>query len=78
MSKIETLIRKNRDTGTGSDSNEFILITYPFEKYEIVVKLSPDRKFLGIDEVRINKDFRSYRQQTSQEVFATADELPTE
>ena len=76
--KLRTLIRKSRKEGTGSDSNEVLLITYPFEKYEIVVKLTLDRKFIGIDEVRINKDFRSYKQQTTQETFAHAEELPPE
>lgn len=37
-------------------------IVYPFGKYNVIVKVSRDKKFVGISEIRINKDFRSYKQ----------------
>jgi len=35
-------------------------------------------KFVGIEEIRINKDFRSYKNKTPQRIFADVDELPSE
>jgi hypothetical protein len=78
MSEMEKVDRKDKDIGTSISHNDFTSITYRFEKYDIVVKLTPDGKFVGIEEVRINKDFRSYRQQTPQAIFAHVDELPSE
>lgn len=37
-------------------------VRYPFGKYEIVVELTIDDKFLGIVEVEVNKDFRTHAQ----------------
>lgn len=67
-----------RDLGTGSDSSEHRTIVYPFGMFEIVVKLTLDGKFVSIEEVRINRDFRSYRNQTPQRIFSDVDELPSE
>jgi uncharacterized membrane protein len=55
---------KMKTRGTGGlvlkkSSNQ---ITCPFGKYNVTVKVSKDQKFVGISEIRINKDFRSYRQ----------------
>jgi hypothetical protein len=48
---------------TGShDFTETKHVRYPFGKYEIVVKLAGDDRFLGIVEVEVNKDFRSHAQ----------------
>jgi hypothetical protein len=67
------------DTGTErSTPKDFTTITYKFENYDIVVKLTPDGKFLGIEEVRINKDFRSYKHQTPQRIFIQVDKLPSD
>ena len=48
---------------TGShDFYEKKIRVYPFGKYEITVELTSDNKFIGIVEVKINKDFLSYSQ----------------
>jgi len=57
---------------------DFTTLTYKFENYDIVVKLNSDGRFLGIEEVRINKDFRSYINQTPQRIFSKVDELPSD
>jgi len=55
-----------RDTfsgqNTGDNGPSSIVITVPFDRYEIVLELGPRREFLGIVEVRIGKDFRSVQQ----------------
>jgi hypothetical protein len=75
----ESKTPKLKDNGTGSKPvDEFISIVYPFEKFEIVVKITTDGKFVGIEEVRINKDFRSFSQMKSQKIFEHVDKVPTE
>lgn len=69
---------KANGTGSASIADEFVRIVYPFEKYEIVVKLTPDRKFVGIEEVRVNKDFRSFKQKISEKQFSYIDEYRPE
>jgi hypothetical protein len=77
MNEKEKVASAHKDIGTESSARkDFTTITYLFENYDIVVKLKPDGKFLGIEEVRINKDFRSYKNQTPQEIFTHVDELP--
>ena len=44
---------------------EYKTIVYPFGKYQITIKLSLNNEFIGILEVKVNKDFLSYRQNIS-------------
>jgi hypothetical protein len=53
---------KTRGTGGLVLRKSSSQITYPFGKYNVTVKVSKDQKFVGISEIRINKDFRSYKQ----------------
>jgi len=50
-------------------------IVYPFGKYEVTVELSPDNKFIGISEIKVNKDFRSYKQRIVSKGFHDVDEF---
>jgi hypothetical protein len=68
---------KREDRGTGSTPKEYVTRIYPFDKYIIVVKLTVDGRFVGIEEVRVNKDFRSF-QQRAQERFEYVDEYEPE
>lgn len=49
---------------TGTEMIGTKSIKYPFDKYEIEVKLAADGTFLGITGISINKDFLSYIQKT--------------
>jgi hypothetical protein len=70
---------RESDIGTErSKPEDSTIITYRFEQYDIDVKLTLDGRFLGIEEVRINKDFRSYKNQSPQKIFIQADELPSD
>ncbi len=56
-------------TGNHNHHEEYKIISYPFDKYEIKVKLSPTNEFVGITEIKINKDFLSFKQRiTSSDV----------
>jgi hypothetical protein len=53
---------EDQSTGSHDDIREFRYVTYPFDKYLITVKLSSSNEFLGVIEVRINKQFLSFKQ----------------
>jgi hypothetical protein len=49
--------------GTGSHpKTKRKKLYYPFDRFEIVVELTEDGRFVGIQEVSIRKDFRSLAQ----------------
>ena len=56
---------KGEGTGSHGVSEAFKTIIYPFDKYLIKIKVTPNNEFIGITEVKINKDFLSYKQKTS-------------
>lgn len=64
-------------TGVTSE-NEFMHLIYNFEKYSILVKLTLDGRFVGIDEVTINEDFRSLKERKTRGIYEDLDELPSE
>jgi hypothetical protein len=56
------------DDFTGShDFNKIKTIDYKFGQYEIKINVTLDNKFVSITEIKVNKDFRSYKQK----VFST-------
>lgn len=61
IEKYENEISSTPATGS-HDFIETKHVRYTFGKYEIVVELASDDKFLGIEEVEVNKDFRSHTQ----------------
>ena len=69
----------NIEQGTGDNLEQsFKMINYPFEMYEILVKLTFDGKFIGIDEIKLNEDFRTFKNKTPQRIFSIVNELPPE
>ena len=56
-------------TGSTGESGEYKIISYTFDIYEIKVKLSPTNEFLGIVEVKVNRDFLSYKQRLSRQSY---------
>jgi len=66
---------KNQGTGSHGDIDDFKIIPYLFGKYQIKIKLTPTNKFIGIVEVKINKDFLSYKQKTTLRGFHDVDEF---
>jgi hypothetical protein len=48
MSSEEAIDRKSKDVGTGRASTmKYTTLLYHFEKYDIVVKLTSDGRFVG-------------------------------
>ena len=38
------------------------IISYPFDRYEIKIELTPTNEFIGVVEVSVNRDFLSHKQ----------------
>lgn len=56
-------------TGNLGKGEEYSIISYIFDMYEIKVKVSPNNEFLGIVEVEVNKDFLSYKQRLNRQSY---------
>jgi len=66
---------RNQGTGSHEVSKDYKTVVYPFDKYLITIKLSPNNEFIGIAEVKINKDFISYKQKAPPKGFHDVEEF---
>lgn len=66
---------KNKGTGGHEEPDDYKIIDYPFDRYQIKVKLTPTNEFIGIIEVKINKDFLSHKQKITSQGFHDVDEF---
>jgi len=57
-------VRKEKGTG-GSAPKSFKDVIYRFDPYEITVRLSPNNEFIAITEVKVKRDFMSYKEKIS-------------
>jgi len=69
---------ENHKTGSHDVTEDYKIIVYPFDKYEITIKLSPNNEFIEILEVKVNKDFLSYKQKMISKGFHDVDEFYSE
>lgn len=65
---------KNQGTGSHDLSDNFKIIIYPFDKYQIKIKLTPANEFIEIIEVKVNKEFLSYKQKLTSQGFIDVNE----
>jgi hypothetical protein len=66
---------KSIGTGSHDELDNFKIITYPFDRYQIKVKLTPNNEFIGITEIKINKDFLSHKQRMATLGFHDVEEF---
>ncbi|MBL7075547.1 hypothetical protein ISS37_09960 [candidate division KSB1 bacterium] len=66
---------KNQGTGSHGEPDDYNIIVYPFDKYQIKIKLTPNNEFLGIIEVGVNKEFLSYKQKIASKGYHDVDEF---
>ena len=76
--KLDEIEIKSKKSGTMAGKNNYEKKTVLFEKYEIIVELTSDGKFIGIEEVRINKDFRDYAHRIRHKAFEYIDSYKPE
>jgi len=53
-------------TGDINPSNISKIFSYPFGQYEIKVALTEKNEFVGINEIKVNKSFLDYKNQSIQ------------
>ncbi len=66
---------KRQGTGSHDDPYDYKIILYPFDRYQIKVKLTPTNEFVGITEVEVNKDFISHKQKMVPQDFHDVEEF---
>jgi hypothetical protein len=67
----DSLVRQA--TGSKGEGGDYKVILYIFDIYEIKVKLSLTNEFLGILEVKVNKDFLSQKQRIGTQSYLDVD-----
>lgn len=65
----ESMVIKENGTGGSLSPKEFKEVVYPFEQYEVKLRLSPNNEFIAITEIRVKKDFVSYKEKISTKGF---------
>lgn len=60
---------------TGSEEITSHLVTCPFDRFEVKVKLGPSNEFLGVASVAVSKDFLSFKQRLSRPKLIDIDAL---
>lgn len=66
---------KDKGTGSQEELHDYKTIVYPFDKYEIKIKLKPNNEFLEVIEVKINKDFLSHKQKITHADYHDVEEF---
>lgn len=66
---------ENKGTSGHDLDDEYKIIVWPYDKYEIKLKLSLDDKFIDIVEIKINKNFLSFKQKIASAGFHDVDEF---
>ena len=61
----------------GQEANSSI-ITYPLDKYEIKIRVGKNGEFIGVEEIKINKNFIDYKQQSSNKGYHDVSEYYSE
>jgi hypothetical protein len=75
--EYENIIIKEPSTGSHGDTKDYKIVICPFDQYEVLIKLTLSNEFLGIVEIKVNKDFLSYQQRiASQGHIDVNDEYP--
>lgn len=63
--KDNPLEGQKNSTGDLTEGEDYKIISIPFDKYEVKLKLTFDNKFLEILEIRVNKDFMTFKQKSA-------------
>ncbi len=66
---------QKKGTGSHEDFEDYKIISYPFDKYQIKVKLTPSNEFIEIMEVKINKEFLSHKQKITSKGYIDVDDF---
>lgn len=62
-----------QSTGHTSESEDYKILTTIFDRYDIIIKVSPRNEFIEVLEVKINKDFLSQKQRMGVQSYLDVD-----
>ena len=62
-------------TNSAGEQKRFKLLAYPIDRYVVYVELDEGNRFVGITEIRINKEFLSSKQKLASMAFTDVDEF---
>ena len=65
---------KKHSTGSHASDYDYKYITYRFDRYDIKIKLTPDNKFVSVEEVTVNREFLSNKEKASIKKYHEVDE----
>ncbi|MCI0532379.1 MAG: hypothetical protein L0Y74_10625 [candidate division Zixibacteria bacterium] len=68
MTKMEskmTSFSPIRDDVTGSHYTQGKIVVFPFGKYEVTIKVSDSNEFEGVVEIKVNKDFKAFKEKST-------------
>jgi len=68
----------SQGTGSLGKIGDYKIISYPFDRYEIKIKVTPNNEFIEIVEVGINKDFLTQKEKISLQGFHDVDKFYVE
>jgi hypothetical protein len=72
----EEIGHQNTEIATGARPDEPVqIVPFLFDRYEIMVKVTPSGQFLGISEIRVNRDFLSQAQRLGATSHQDVDEF---
>ena len=66
---MEYFIYKKSVFSINPTTRDYRIISYPFDRYEIKIKVTPNNEFIEIVEVGINKDFLTQKQKIGLQGF---------
>ena len=55
---------KKKGTGSHDDDVDYKYIVYKLDRYDIKVKLTPDNRFVGVEEVKVSRDFMTNKEKS--------------
>lgn len=56
-------------TGSLAEVKKYKIISYPFDRYDVKVKVTPNNEFVEIVEIALNKNFLTQKQKISLKGF---------
>jgi len=62
-------------TGSAAGTADYKIIDYPFGRYQVRVVVTPTNEFVGILEIKLNQDFRTYREKIAGAGFHDVEEF---
>ena len=71
----ENDVLKEEGTGHHDEFEDYKIVTRPFGRYLITLKLTPENEFIDVLEIKLNKDFLSSKHKMALQDFHDAEKF---